>query len=127
MHRRQAFHRRLWMVFDGGQWRLDPVCAGAEGAQVFKGWVWRMLGLNQAGFLDGFWSMLVRIQVSSLEWRLPLLTRRKDYNNTARLKDLMTAPPMSAERHAAINRKRIEERRMLEDLRQQKAERNDLF
>jgi hypothetical protein len=72
--------------------------------------------------------MLVRIQVSSLEsMEGILLTRRKDYNNTARLKDLMTVPPMSAERHAAINRKRIEERRMLEDLRQQKAERNDLF
>lgn len=52
---------------------------------------------------------------------------RKDYNNTAPLKELMTVPPMSADRHAAINRKRIEERRMLEDLRQQKAERNDLF
>lgn len=58
---------------------------------------------------------------------VPLLTRRKDYNNTARLKDLMTVPPMSAERHAEINRKRIDERRKLEDMRQQKAERNDLF
>ncbi|MDB5797372.1 MAG: hypothetical protein JWP36_1274 [Paucimonas sp.] len=52
---------------------------------------------------------------------------KKDYNNTARLKDLMTAPPMTQERHAEINRKRIQERRMLEDLRQQKADRNDLF
>lgn len=56
-----------------------------------------------------------------------MLTRKKDYNHTAPLKDLMTAPPMSAERHAAINRKRIEERRMLEDMRQQKAARNELF
>lgn len=56
-----------------------------------------------------------------------LLNRKKDYNNTAPLKDLMTAPPMSPERHAAINRKRIQERRRLEDLRQQKADRNDLF
>lgn len=38
--------------------------------------------------------------------------------NTARLKHLMTAPPMSANRHAAILRKRIALRRMLEDARE---------
>ena len=53
---------------------------------------------------------------------------KKDYNNTAPLKDLMTAPPMTPERHAEINRQRIRGRRMLEDIKQQK-ERNkeDLF
>jgi len=37
--------------------------------------------------------------------------------NTAELKDIMTTPPMSAERHAAITRKKIEQRRMAEDTR----------
>jgi hypothetical protein len=35
--------------------------------------------------------------------------------NMALLKDLMTAPPMTAEQHAAIMRKRIEQRRMVEE------------
>ena len=35
--------------------------------------------------------------------------------NMALLKDLMTVPPMSAEQHAAITRKRIEQRRMVEE------------
>ena len=35
--------------------------------------------------------------------------------NMALLKDLMTVPPMTAEQHAAIMRKRIEQRRMLEE------------
>lgn len=53
---------------------------------------------------------------------------KKDYNNTAPLKDLMTAPPMTPERHAEINRERIRGRRMLEDRNQQKAdEKDDLF
>jgi len=37
---------------------------------------------------------------------------RNNYASTAQLKELMTAPPMTAEQHAAINRKRIEQRRM---------------
>ncbi len=40
---------------------------------------------------------------------------RNNYSSTADLKALMTAPAMSAEQHAAINRKRIELRRMLEE------------
>lgn len=35
--------------------------------------------------------------------------------NMALLKDLMTVPPMSAQQHAAIVRKRIEQRRMIEE------------
>lgn len=35
--------------------------------------------------------------------------------NMALLKDLMTVPPMTAEQHAAIMRKRIEQRRMVEE------------
>ncbi|MEO7031301.1 MAG: hypothetical protein ABI351_04910 [Herbaspirillum sp.] len=35
--------------------------------------------------------------------------------NMALLKDLMTVPPMTAEQHATIMRKRIEQRRMLEE------------
>ena len=49
------------------------------------------------------------------------------YNNTARLKELMTASPMSAAQHAAINRKRIHDRRMLEDARERRSSTNELF
>ncbi|GAB3419108.1 hypothetical protein NX774_20565 [Massilia agilis] len=42
---------------------------------------------------------------------------KSNYSNTAQLKDLMTAPPMSAARHAEVMRKRIEQRRMLEEAR----------
>ena len=40
---------------------------------------------------------------------------RNNYSNSAHLKELMTAPPMTAEQHAAINRKRNELRRMIEE------------
>ena len=40
---------------------------------------------------------------------------KSNYSNTAQLKDLMTAPPMSAEQHAEVMRKRIQQRRMLEE------------
>lgn len=40
--------------------------------------------------------------------------------NTALLKDLMKVPPMTATQHASIMRKRIEDRRMAEDLRESK-------
>ncbi len=43
---------------------------------------------------------------------------RNTDENTALLKDLMKAPPMSASQHALIMRKRIEDRRMAEDLRE---------
>jgi hypothetical protein len=38
--------------------------------------------------------------------------------NDAPLKDLMTTPPMTAEAHAAIMRKKIDQRRMAEDVRE---------
>lgn len=49
------------------------------------------------------------------------------YDNSARLKELMTASPMTAAQHAAINRKRIRDRRMLEDARERRSSANELF
>ncbi len=43
---------------------------------------------------------------------------RNTDENIALLKDLMKAPPMSASQHATIMRKRIEVRRMAEDVRE---------
>ncbi|MGV8897667.1 MAG: hypothetical protein ACOH2B_00280 [Burkholderiaceae bacterium] len=40
---------------------------------------------------------------------------KNNYANTAQLKELMTAPPMTAEQHAKVMRKRIAHRRMIED------------
>jgi ketol-acid reductoisomerase len=45
---------------------------------------------------------------------------KSNYSNTAQLKELMTAPPMTAEQHAAIMRKRISHRRMVEEAREMK-------
>lgn len=60
--------------------------------------------------------------------RLILEKQVKDvYNNSARLKELMTASPMTAAQHAAINRKRIRDRRMLEDARERRSSANELF
>ena len=50
---------------------------------------------------------------------------KHNYDNTAHLKELMTAPPMTAEQHAAINRKRIEMRRKLEEAKERKSDRED--
>jgi hypothetical protein len=48
-----------------------------------------------------------------------------NYSNTAQLKDLMTVPPMTAAQHAEIMRKRNEQRRKIEDAREQsRAERD---
>lgn len=59
---------------------------------------------------------------------LTLEKQAKDvYNNAAQLKDLMTARPMTAAQHAAINRKRIRARRMLEDARERRSSANELF
>eukprot|EP01036_Dinobryon_divergens_P012137 gene12137-biopygen10794 len=41
---------------------------------------------------------------------------RNNYSNVAQLKDLMTAPPMTAARHAELMRKRIAQRRMRESV-----------
>jgi hypothetical protein len=67
----------------------------------------------------------------------PILTQKRGnilekqvkdvYNNSARLKELMTASPMTAAQHAAINRKRIHDRRMLEDARERRSNANELF
>jgi hypothetical protein len=43
-----------------------------------------------------------------------------NYSNTAQLKELMTVPPMSAAQHAEIMRKRNEQRRKIEDAREQR-------
>lgn len=40
-----------------------------------------------------------------------------NYSNVAQLKDLMTAPPMTAAQHAEVMRKRIAHRRMVEEAR----------
>ena len=45
---------------------------------------------------------------------------KSNYVNTAQLKELMTAPPMTAARHAEVMRKRIAQRRMLEEARELK-------
>jgi len=52
---------------------------------------------------------------------------KSNYTNMARLKELMTAPPMTAEQHAAITRKRIKDRRMIEEAKELKTEEADLF
>lgn len=52
---------------------------------------------------------------------------RNNYSHTAKLKELMTAPPMTAEQHAAINRKRNELRRKVEEAREQKIKNSDLY
>ncbi len=45
---------------------------------------------------------------------------KSNYSNTAQLKDLMTVPPMTAEQHAEVMRKRIAHRRMLEEAKELK-------
>jgi ketol-acid reductoisomerase len=50
-----------------------------------------------------------------------------NYSNTAQLKDLMTVPPMSAAQHAEIMRKRNEQRRKIEDAREQRLAEKDPY
>ena len=50
-----------------------------------------------------------------------------NYTNMAQLKELMTAPPMTAEQHAAITRKRIKDRRMVEEARELRSEARDPY
>ena len=52
---------------------------------------------------------------------------KSNYTNMAQLKELMTAPPMTAEQHAAITRKRIKDRRMLEEAKEMKTGEAELF
>jgi hypothetical protein len=52
---------------------------------------------------------------------------KSNYSNTAQLKELMTAPPMTAARHAELMRKRIAQRRMVEEARELKQAVGDLL
>lgn len=52
---------------------------------------------------------------------------KSNYSNTAQLKELMTAPPMSAARHAEVMRKRIAQRRMVEEARELKKAVGDIY
>ena len=52
---------------------------------------------------------------------------KSNYSNPANLKDLMTAPPMTAARHAELMRKRIAQRRMVEEARELKRAVGDLY
>ncbi|MET0266532.1 MAG: hypothetical protein ABW202_13010 [Duganella sp.] len=45
---------------------------------------------------------------------------KSNYSNVAQLKELMTAPPMTAAKHAEVMRKRIADRRMVEEARELK-------
>lgn len=45
---------------------------------------------------------------------------KNNYSNIAQLKELMTTPPMTAEQHAAVMRKRIEHRRKIEEAKELK-------
>jgi predicted transposase YdaD len=52
---------------------------------------------------------------------------KHNYSNAAQLKDLMTVPPMTAEQHAQVLRKRIAQRRMVEEARDLKKASGDSF
>ncbi|RJG01923.1 hypothetical protein D3878_10305 [Noviherbaspirillum sedimenti] len=73
------------------------------------------------------------LEIAAGEYALPLMESgmdhfsRNNYSNSAHLKELMTAPPMTAEQHAAINRKRNEQRRMIEEAREIRNENADLL
>ena len=52
---------------------------------------------------------------------------KSNYSNVAQLKDLMTAPPMTAEQHAEVMRKRIAHRRMVEEAQELKRASSSYF
>jgi hypothetical protein len=52
---------------------------------------------------------------------------KNNYSNIAQLKDLMTMPPMTAQQHAEIMRKRIAHRRMVEEAKELKTVTDDDF
>ncbi|WP_338849990.1 hypothetical protein V8J88_18520 [Massilia sp. W12] len=52
---------------------------------------------------------------------------KSNYSNVAQLKELMTAPPMTREQHAAVMRRRIQKRRMLEEVRDLKSAVRSMF
>lgn len=49
---------------------------------------------------------------------------KNNYTSTAQLKELMTAPPMTAQQHAQLMRKRIAHRRMVEDAKESQLQEN---
>ena len=59
------------------------------------------------------------LRIGYLEYGLNILIEKmlNIEENNAELKDMMTVPPMSAAQHAAITRKKIEQRRLAEDTR----------
>jgi len=52
---------------------------------------------------------------------------KSNYSNTAQLKDLMTVPPMTAAKHAEVMRKRIAQRRMVEEAKEFKKAAGEQF
>lgn len=52
---------------------------------------------------------------------------KNNYTNAALLKDLMTIPPMTAQQHAEIMRRRIAHRRMLEEAKELKIASEDTY
>ena len=52
---------------------------------------------------------------------------KNNYSNIAQLKDLMTVPPMTAAQHAQVLRKRIAQRRMVEEAMDLKKASDDQF
>jgi len=52
---------------------------------------------------------------------------KSNYSNTATLKAMMTAPPMSADKHAEVMRKRIAQRRKVEEARELKKAESQLL
>jgi hypothetical protein len=52
---------------------------------------------------------------------------KSNYSNIAQLKDPRTVPPMTAAQHAEVMRKRIAQRRMVEEARDLKLASGSLF
>lgn len=97
-------------------------------------WILRFLRQNQ-----GVRSEMIIFSAAPAEcvWKLPVIFTngainlgrliKNNYTNVAQLRDLTTMPPMTAERHAAIMRKRIEYRRMVEEAKELKLVSDPLF
>jgi hypothetical protein len=64
-----------------------------------------------------------------LNYGVKLLGRliKNNYTNIALLKELTTTPPMTAQQHAEIMRKRIAHRRMVEEAKELKTVSEDVF
>ena len=85
-----------------------------------------------AGILTGHWQIQsfancnCRMYLTNGAISLGRLIKN-NYTNVAQLKELTTIPPMTAERHAAIMRKRIAHRRMVEEAKELKLRSDPLF